>query len=211
VTRVVITAAAPAVRAGLGALLSAHPSFTVLETVGRAGDLADLADTVEADVVLVALEAGEPLPVPIALPPDRVGREPAVVILGDDSTDGWAARALRAGARGALPRTATGEQIAAAVAAAAAGLTVVPADSTPAAAPRPAVHGVTMPSQALTPREIEVIAMLAEGLGNKVIAGRLGISDHTVKSHVASIFAKLDVSTRAEAAVSAARLGLIML
>ena len=53
--------------------------------------------------------------------------------------------------------------------------------------------------------------MLAEGLGNKVIAGRLGISDHTVKSHVASIFSKLDVSTRAEAAVSAARLGLIML
>jgi DNA-binding NarL/FixJ family response regulator len=211
VTRVVIMAAAPAVRAGLGALLSANPSFTVLETVGRAGVLADLADVVEADVVLVALEAGEPMPVPIALPPDRVGREPAVVILADDSTDGWAARAIRAGARGALPRTATGEQIAAAVAAAAAGLTVVPADSPPAAAPRPAAHGVTTPPQPLTPREIEVIAMLAEGLGNKVIAGRLGISDHTVKSHVASIFAKLGVSTRAEAAVSAARLGLIML
>jgi DNA-binding NarL/FixJ family response regulator len=166
---------------------------------------------VEADVVLVALEAGEPMPVPIALPPDRVGREPAVVILADDSTDGWAARAIRAGARGALPRTATGEQIAAAVAAAAAGLTVVPADSAPVAAPRPAAHGVSAPAQPLTPREIEVIAMLAEGLGNKVIAGRLGISDHTVKSHVASIFAKLGVSTRAEAAVSAARLGLIML
>ena len=210
-TRVVISAAAPAVRAGLGALLSAHPSFTVLETVGRTGVIADLADTVEADVVLVALEAGEALPVPIALPPDRVGREPAVVILGDDSIDGWAARAVRAGARGALPRTATGEQIAAAVAAAAAGLTVVPADFGPAAAPRPAAHGVTMPAPALTPREIEVIAMLAEGLGNKVIASRLGISDHTVKSHVGSIFAKLDVSTRAEAAVSAARLGLIML
>ena len=87
----------------------------------------------------------------------------------------------------------------------------MPADSAPAAAPRPAVHGVAVRTQPLTPREIEVIAMLAEGLGNKVIAGRLGISDHTVKSHVASIFAKLDVSTRAEAAVSAARLGLIML
>jgi DNA-binding NarL/FixJ family response regulator len=211
VTRIVVTAAAPAVRAGLGALLAANPSFTVLETVGRAGVLTDLADTVEADVVVVALEAGEPLPVPIAMPPDRIGREAAVVILGDDSIDGWAARAIRAGARGALPRTATGEQIAAAVAAAAAGLTVVPADSAPAVAPRPAAHGVAVPTQPLTPREIEVLAMLAEGLGNKVIAGRLGISDHTVKSHVASIFAKLDVSTRAEAAVSAARLGLIML
>ncbi len=210
-TRVVITAAAPAVRAGLGALLSANPSFTVLESAGRTGVLADLAETVEADVVLIALEPGEPLPVPIALPPDRVGREPAIVILADDSTDGWAARAVRAGARGALPRTATGEQIAAAVAAAAAGLTVVPADSAAASAPRPTVHGVATPVQPLTPREIEVLAMLAEGLGNKVIAGRLRISDHTVKSHVASIFSKLDVSTRAEAAVSAARLGLIML
>jgi DNA-binding NarL/FixJ family response regulator len=73
------------------------------------------------------------------------------------------------------------------------------------------LHAAAPPAQALSPREIEVIAMLAEGLGNKVIAARLGISDHTVKSHVASIFAKLGVSTRAEAAVNAARLGLIML
>jgi DNA-binding NarL/FixJ family response regulator len=203
-------AAAPAVRAGLAALLSTNPSFTVLETVGPAGVLTDLSDTLEADVVLIALEPGEPLPVPIALSPDRVGREPAVVIIADESTEGWASRALRAGARGALPRTATGEQIAAAVAAAAAGLSIVPAESA-SAVPRPAVLSATTLAQPLTPREIEVIAMLAEGLGNKVIAGRLGISDHTVKSHVASIFAKLGVSTRAEAAVMAARLGMIML
>lgn len=208
-TRVVIAAAAPAVRAGLSALLSANPSFTVLETAARPGLLADLADTVEAEVLLVALEPGEPLPVPLALPPDRAGREPAVVVLGDDPPDAWAARAIRAGARGALSRTATGEQIAAAVAAAAAGLVVTPAESAPAL--RPAVHASTAPAQALSPREIEVTAMLAEGLGNKVIAARLGISEHTIKSHVASIFAKLGVSTRAEAVVSAARLGLIML
>lgn len=209
VIRVVIAAAAPAVRAGLGALLSANPSFTVLEAPSRPGVPADLADTVEADVLLVALEPGEALPVPLALPPDRAGREPAVVVLGDDPTDGWAGRAIRAGARGALPRTASGSQIAAAVTAAAAGLTVIPADHTPA--PRAASHAPAVPAQALSRREIEVLAMLAEGLGNKVIASRLNISDHTVKSHVASIFGKLGVSTRAEAVVSAARLGLIML
>jgi DNA-binding NarL/FixJ family response regulator len=69
----------------------------------------------------------------------------------------------------------------------------------------------TVPAPGLTPREIEVLAMLAEGLGNKVIAARLGISDHTVKTHVAAIFGKLGVSTRAEAVAFAARLGLIML
>ncbi|HEY8259441.1 MAG TPA: response regulator transcription factor [Gemmatimonadales bacterium] len=208
--RVVIAAAAPAVRVGLGALLAANPSFTVLEAPGWPGIPADLTDTVEADVLLVALEPGESLPVPLALPPDRAGREPAVVVLGDDPTDAWATRAIRAGARGALSRTATGIQIAAAVAAAAAGLTVIPADHAPAA-PRAASHAPAAPTQALSRRETEVLAMLAEGLGNKVIAARLGISDHTVKSHVAAIFGKLGVSTRAEAAVSAARLGLIML
>jgi len=208
VTRVVIAATVPAVRAGVGALLAGHPALTILETSARPSGLAAVADTVEADVLVVALEPGEPLPVPLALPPDRAGREPAVVVLGDDPPDGWAARAIRAGARGALPRTATGEQIAAAVAAAAAGLTVLSGEMSAA---RPAVHAAPPPAQALTPREVEVLAMLAEGLANKEIAGRLGISDHTVKSHVASIFAKLGASSRAEAVVSGARMGLIML
>jgi DNA-binding NarL/FixJ family response regulator len=209
VTRVVIAAAAPAVRAGLGALLAAHPGLTVLETAGRPARLGELAETVEADVILLALEAGEPLPLPLALPPDAAGRAPALVVLAEDAAEGWASRAIRAGARGVLPRTAGGDQIAAAVAAAAAGLVVVPA-TTATPRVRPAVHAAP-PAQPLTPREVEVLALLAEGLGNKEIAARLGISDHTVKTHVAAVFAKLDVSTRAEAVASAARLGLLML
>jgi DNA-binding NarL/FixJ family response regulator len=76
--------------------------------------------------------------------------------------------------------------------------------------PRAAVR-VDHPPQPLTPREAEVLGMLAEGLGNKVIATRCGISEHTVKTHVAAVFAKLGVSTRAEAVASAARAGLLML
>jgi two-component system, NarL family, response regulator YdfI len=53
--------------------------------------------------------------------------------------------------------------------------------------------------------------MLAEGLGNKAIAGRLAISEHTVKTHVGTIFAKLGVSSRAEAVAIGARLGVLML
>jgi DNA-binding NarL/FixJ family response regulator len=63
----------------------------------------------------------------------------------------------------------------------------------------------------LTGREVEILGLLAEGLGNKTIAVRLGISEHTVKTHVTSVFAKLEVSTRAEAVANAIRLGLIML
>ena len=67
------------------------------------------------------------------------------------------------------------------------------------------------PAQSLTPRESEVLAMLAEGLGNRAIAARLAISEHTVKTHVAAIFGKLGVSTRAEAVAIGVRSGMLML
>jgi len=63
----------------------------------------------------------------------------------------------------------------------------------------------------LTPREMEVLAAMADGASNKMIARRLGISFHTVKFHVASILAKLDADTRTEAVAQGARLGLVML
>jgi DNA-binding NarL/FixJ family response regulator len=63
----------------------------------------------------------------------------------------------------------------------------------------------------LTPRELDVIAAMADGASNKAIARRLGISFHTVKFHVASVLAKLDADTRTEAVAKAAQLGLVML
>jgi NarL family two-component system response regulator YdfI len=65
--------------------------------------------------------------------------------------------------------------------------------------------------EALTPREIEVLGMMVEGWGNKEISTRLGISEHTVKFHVASIMGKLNASSRTEAVTSGIRHGLIML
>jgi DNA-binding NarL/FixJ family response regulator len=63
----------------------------------------------------------------------------------------------------------------------------------------------------LTPRELEVLDLLAEGLSNKAIAHRLGISDHTVKFHVNAVMGKLGAQSRTEAVVRATRLGLILL
>jgi two-component system, NarL family, nitrate/nitrite response regulator NarL len=64
---------------------------------------------------------------------------------------------------------------------------------------------------ALTPREREVLTLLGEGLANKAIAPRLGITEHTVKAHVAAIYAKLGAGNRAEAVMAAARAGLLLL
>lgn len=75
---------------------------------------------------------------------------------------------------------------------------------------RPAVNADRdLPIEALTSREHDVLALLAGGLSNRDIAGRLDISEHTVKFHLASIFGKLGVSTRTEAVQRGVRLGVI--
>jgi DNA-binding NarL/FixJ family response regulator len=185
--------------------------MTVLQSAASPGAVGDAIETVEADVVVVALEPGESPSLPFRVQSDRAARPQAIVVLGDEPTTSWATRAIRSGARGVLPRTATTDQILAAVLAAAAGLVV----REPTAIDSPSAAGTgsftAHPPQALTPREVEILGLLAEGLGNKTIASRLGISEHTVKTHVTSIFAKLEVSTRTEAVAIAARLGLIML
>jgi NarL family two-component system response regulator YdfI len=211
VTRVIVVATSPAVRVGLTALLSGHPSLTVLESAAGPAGLDRTLDVMEADVAVVALEPGQEPSLTLRGPPDSVPRFPAVVLLGDEPASAWAPRALRSGARGALPRTATADQILAAVLAAAAGLIVrVPLESS-SPTPTSGLPILARPPQALTPRELEILGLFAEGLGNKSIAQRLGISEHTVKTHATSVFTKLDVSTRAEAVAMAARLGLIML
>ena len=211
-TRILVVAASPVVRAGLDAVLASNPA---LEVVGRASATTTLAPQVAAlqpDVVVVELE-GHDDPAATSTLGDVLSAA-ATVVLADDLRGTWAAEALRAGARGVLPREATVDEIVGAVEAAAAGLVVLH----PAVAatllpllPIPARAVPAPPAPPLTPREIEVLGMLAEGLGNKTIARRLGISEHTVKFHVGSIFAKLDASSRTEAVTRGARRGLIML
>ena len=119
-----------------------------------------------------------------------------------------AAQALRAGARAVLGVGADAAQIAAAAISVFHGLLAMPADvaqsldppATLAAAPEP-----------LTPRELEILGLLAGGDSNKTIAARLSISVHTVKFHISSILAKLGVGSRTEAVALGLRLGIVLL
>ena len=126
--------------------------------------------------------------------------EPADAMLSDGSAapppglPGVAVGAQARGFLGRLPDDAGPAQLDAALRAVAAGLSVRPAQSKPGFAPLPEA-----PSPTLTPREVEVLAALADGLGNKAAARRLGISPHTVKFHIESVFRKLGAATRAEA------------
>lgn len=150
----------------------------------------------EADVLLI--EAGEVLP-------ERIS-EPTVVLTDTSLINA----ALQAGIRGVLSRDASPEEIESAIHAVHAGLVVFPAGSVPDLVrdPRPSAAALAEP---LSDRELEVLNLIAEGQSNKLIAIALTISEHTVKTHVASILSKLGAASRTEAVSQAIRRGLVML
>jgi len=131
----------------------------------------------------------------------------AIVLLGDAA---WDATMLRAGVRAVLPPDASAAEILAAIQAAAAGMALVDPTELEGLITRsnPAALETGTP---LTGRELEVLRMLADGAANKTVAWKLGISEHTVKFHVAQILAKLNAGTRTEAVTLGIRRGLILL
>ena len=138
-----------------------------------------------------------------------------VVLLLDSADSGPIDSALRSGIRGVLSGDATAQEIESALYAANAGLVVTTpaalAELLPAAQPFTEELVAEELAEPLSERELQVLDLLAEGLSNKLLAHRLNISEHTVKTHVASIFAKLGASSRTEAVSKAIRRGLVML
>ncbi len=116
---------------------------------------------------------------------------------------------LHAQARAWLPLAASASELVAAILAAAADFTVLTSMQAQRWIPARSQRGADRVTETLTRRETQVLRMLADGLGNKEIAGRLEISDHTAKFHVAQILAKLGAGSRTEAVTVGIRRGLI--
>ena len=193
-------------------MVESDPSFSIAGEADGVDALLGQLDVLAPDIVLldpgaemdVLFEALEPLLSAQLLPP--------LVLIASDVD--LVKDAIETGMLGFLLPDASADEITAALRAAINGLTAVDTRAmrlllqrTPAEPP-PAVEG---DYEALTPREREVLQLIAQGLPNKTIALELGISEHTVKFHVGSILAKLDASSRAEALARAARVGLIVL
>ena len=151
----------------------------------------DRAPEARADVLVVELAQDE-------APPVMAGRPAFLLVLSDDP-----ALVADREIAGVLPRGASARQIAAAVAAVSEGLRVRPR--------LVARDALLPPNPLLTPREGEILARIGEGMSNKAIARRLGISAHTVKYHLEGVFAKLAVRSRAEAVSQGVRRGLVHL
>jgi two-component system nitrate/nitrite response regulator NarL len=185
----------PLLRAGLSSLLAQVGSI-------------DIVDRDHAEVAL--WDAGVDGDKALARLAEIRGVElPVVAVVGDHT---HVAAALAAGARGVILRDQVGAGIQAALAAVRSGLTVVDTALAHTLVPAPPVRTTNGKGRGeLTDRERQVVQLLSEGLSNKLIADRLGISDHTAKFHVNGVMIKLGASTRTEAVVEAMRRGLIHL
>jgi len=212
VIRAFIVASSSLVRTGLQSLFGGRE----VEVVGSVADVESVAGQwmdLQPDVILVEASGEQFETVMDALAASQLASEAAIVVLTDHREPKLLAETLRAGVRAVLPSDIAPEQLVAALEAAAAGLIVVhPAEVD---LMFPVVEGASRQlgelAEPLTPRESEVLQMLASGFANKTIAARLKISEHTVKFHVASILGKLGAGSRTEAVSLGIRRWLVLL
>ncbi len=225
--KICIVAGYASVRAGLHALLADAPHLTVLGAVEGVGDsLARLLPGMSPDALLVDTSGeGDADSVGDLLALLTDSENPPAVVIISDSTESDLPRLAEAPLPGwaYLLREADGPQIVEAVRSASAGLVVLdrslslrladyaePEETGLVPTPTRPIPG-QFPGENLTPREVEVLQLMAEGLPNKIIASRLKISLHTAKFHVAQILGKLDADSRTEAVTIGARRGYVTL
>ncbi len=211
--RILILASSALARAGISALLNdAAQDARTVEVVGaHSGDenLGDVIDVYQPEVIVV--DAG----FDVSVWEDRIQEIhefaiPMLLLLGDTSQQEECIALMRSGVRGILFQDTEPDKWIQALAMINDGFVVVHHDMIPnfieATIPLGDLPTLT---EALTPREQEVLNLVAEGLPNKMIGLRLNISEHTVKFHVNAILTKLQAQSRTDAVVRATRLGLL--
>ena len=202
--RVLIADDHPAVRAGLAAVIVAETDMLVAGQADTGEQAVALYREQRPDVVLMDLRMPLLGGVEATRQITAEFPEARVLALTTYQGDGDIANALEAGARGYLLKHMLMTDVIAAIRAVRLGEWVIP----PAVAASLARHHA---GDRLTPRELEVVELMAKGLGNKEIASAIGRTDETVKIHLKAVFAKLKVTTRTEAVRVALTRGLIHL
>jgi DNA-binding NarL/FixJ family response regulator len=213
--RVVVVDDQEVVRAGFAALLATQPDFAV---VGSAADGAEAVRVCREHVVdVVLMDVRMPVMDGIEATRQILGEVAGtrVIILTTFDLDEHVYDALSAGASGFLLKEVTAERLFDAVRVVAAGEALLAPTVTrrligefARQRPRPAQPAARL--AALTPRETEVLRLIAEGLSNTEIARRLSVSEETVKTHVSRVLSKLGLRDRTQAVVTAYESGLVV-
>lgn len=206
-TRILIVDDHPIVRSGLAGILSAEDDFEIVGEAGNGDDAVRLAAGLKPDVVLMDLHM--PGLDGVGATKQILGAAPApsdtktkVLVLTTYDTDADILRAIEAGATGYLLKAIPHHDLVNGIRAAARGETVL----APTVATR-LVGSVRTTAERLTPRETQVLALVAEGLSNAEVANRLYIGEGTVKTHLVRVFNKLGVTDRTGAVTEARRRG----
>ena len=211
------------VRAGFRVLLESAPDIEIVAEASDGTEAIGLAREADADVILmdIRMPGIDGIEATREIVAEHPGDRPRVVVLTTFGTDEYVYESLRAGASGFLLKDATAERLFDAVRVVAAGEALLAPGVTrrlisefarlkPQAVAGPTAGGRPGALTALTPRETEVLCLVAEGLSNTEIAGRLVVTEETVKTHVSRILAKLGLRDRTQAVVVAYESGLVV-
>jgi two-component system, NarL family, response regulator YdfI len=212
-TRLIIGAASLITQVGLESLLQIVPEFEVVASLSDVTELLPLLEWQSVDVVLLEWLASDHWVLQQLAEIGLEERLPPIVVLTHRIERRYLMQALALGVQGILPHSASGDEIVSAIKAVDNGLIVLHPDIS-----RDWFEEYLQPiaeneeqGEPLTHREMEVLTLLAQGIGNKAIAARLMLSEHTIKFHIGTIFEKLRASSRTEAVSIGIRQGLIML
>lgn len=206
--RVLVVAASATRRADLAEMVVKASNARATTSPGL---MTDRIRQTDPDVVLVDIDSPALARATLGLSEEV---HPGVIALAENPAARWTADALAAGISAILSRELTLDELRLALQAAESGLILLSPGAVrhhpPLAALAPPEDREALePGESLTPREHEILRLVSEGLGNREIARRLSISEHTVKFHVSSVLAKLDAGSRTEAVSHGIRNGLI--
>jgi len=203
--RIAVLATSAVRRAWLESIVRSHADFHLAGNFGALASLVSFARNTELDVIIIDSNSIRDLSLgPIS--------QAAIVLLSEVHDARSVARLLRIGVRAILSRESDPDNVLSAINAVCEGLVLLStatAESLASVYRDQPLEGEDEVSEEITSRETEVLRMLAEGLANREIGTRLGISEHTVKFHISSILDKLGASTRTEAVTLGIRRGLI--